>query len=185
MLMYRRASLIAFRLGFGVTTLVAILVQALRSHTAGVFIPANFFSYFTNLSNIFAAIVLIISALRLLARRRPTASDDLIRGAATLYMAVTGVVYAALLSGEDVGLLLGWVNVLLHYLMPIAVIVDWLYQPPGSMLRAKQLPVWFIFPLGYLLYSLIRGPIAHWYPYESSSVPTSQSTCDSSSSIAW
>ncbi len=33
------------------------------------------------------------------------------------------------------------------------------------MLRAKQLPVWFIFPLGYLLYSLIRGPIAHWYPY--------------------
>ncbi|MCW2602206.1 MAG: hypothetical protein JWN61_341, partial [Pseudonocardiales bacterium] len=25
--------------------------------------------------------------------------------------------------------------------------------------------IWLIFPLGYLIYSLVRGPIADWYPY--------------------
>ena len=150
---------------FGVATLVAIGIQAIHSGKAGAFVAGNYFSYFTNLSNIVAACILIISAGYLWRNRRPGAADDLIRGAATLYMAVTGVVYITLLSGEELGLLLPWVNILLHYVMPVAVVADWLYQPPRTTLRAGQLYRWLIFPLFYLVYSLIRGHIAFWYPY--------------------
>jgi hypothetical protein len=80
-------------------------------------------------------------------------------------MAVTGIVYAALLSGENLGLLLPWVNFVLHMLMPVVVVADWLYQPSRTKLRIKQSPLLLIFPVIFVAYSLIRGPIVGWYPY--------------------
>jgi hypothetical protein len=80
-------------------------------------------------------------------------------------MAVTGIVYAALLSGENLGLLLPWVNFVLHMLMPVVVVADWLYQPSRTNLRIKQSPLLLIFPIIFVAYSLIRGPIVGWYPY--------------------
>lgn len=163
--MYKRWLLIGARLLFGLLALTAVVVQAIVVHQQGVFNPVNFFSYFTNLSNIFAAIVFIFSALYLATHRQPSVTDDILRGASVLYMAITGVVYATLLSQYELGLTLSWVNIVLHYLMPLVVVMDWLYQPQRSKLKIKQLPLWLIFPALYLVYSLIRGPIVQWYPY--------------------
>jgi uncharacterized membrane protein len=49
--------------------------------------------------------------------------------------------------------------------MPIAAVLDWLYQPPKSNLALKQIQYWLIFPLAYLAYTLVRGAIVGWYPY--------------------
>ena len=38
-------------------------------------------------------------------------------------------------------------NTVTHYLMPVAVVLDWLYQPPLSKLAVKQISYWLIFPL--------------------------------------
>jgi len=165
MLMFKKSILIGLRLLLGSLTLVAIVLQAAHTHRAGAFNPANYLSYFTNLSNIFAAVVLIMSALYLMKSRKPSRRDDIIRGAATLYMAVTGAVYVTLLSGEELGLLMPWVNVLTHMVMPVFVIADWLYQPPQTKLRFKHIWLWFIFPLAYVVYSLIRGAAVGWYAY--------------------
>lgn len=67
------------------------------------FSALNFFSYFTNLSNLFAAVVSIVGAFRLITRREPSASDDLIRGAAVACMALVGIVFTALLRDVDLG----------------------------------------------------------------------------------
>jgi hypothetical protein len=125
----------------------------------------NFFSYFTNLSNIFAAIVLIIGALYLIQRRKPTATDDIIRGTAVAAMALVGIVFSILLRNEDLGSLLPWVNTVVHYIMPVVMVLDWLYQPPKTRLAVKQIAFWLIFPFLYLAYSMIRGSIVGWYAY--------------------
>lgn len=163
--MLKRTSLVLFRLLCGGAVLGAITLQAVTVAQAGTFLPWNFFSYFTNLSNILAAVVFIISALYLAKSRKPSVRDDTIRGAAVLYMAVTGVVYNTLLINQNVGLLIPWVNILLHVVMPLAVIADWLYQPPKTKLTVSQAGVWLFFPVVYVIYTLIRGALVHWYPY--------------------
>lgn len=127
--------------------------------------PANFFSYFTILSNIFIAVVFLVSAIGQLRGKKPSLALECSRGAATVYMVTTGIVYATLLSQYDLGLTLPWVNFVLHQLVPVLAILDWLLAPPERRLAVRIWLSWLTFPLAYVAYSLIRGPIAQWYPY--------------------
>jgi hypothetical protein len=162
--MTKRNILIAFRLVFSLLTLAALSAQ-LVVHVQSGFNVVNFFSYFTNLSNLLAAIVMLIGAISLVGRREPTATDDLVRGSSVAGMVVVGAVFSILLRGHDLGSLLPWVNAVTHYVMPIAAVLDWLYEPPKSNLALKQIQYWLIFPLIYLAYLLVRGAMVGWYPY--------------------
>ncbi|MFL5625844.1 MAG: Pr6Pr family membrane protein [Ktedonobacteraceae bacterium] len=46
--------------------------------------------------------------------------------------------------------------------MPVVMVLDWLYQPPKTKLVVTQTWIWLIFPVLYLVYSLIRGSIVGW-----------------------
>ncbi|MGH2515860.1 MAG: Pr6Pr family membrane protein [Ktedonobacterales bacterium] len=159
-----RSVLIVGRLFFGLLTLAAILTQFVV-HLRHGFDVVNFFGYFTNLSNIFAAVVFLAGAVYLLQRREPTQTENLVRGASVAAMAVVGIVFAILLRDEDLGTLLPWVNTVLHIIMPVVVVVDWLYAPPKTILAVRQAGYWLIYPLLYLVYTLIRGAIVGFYPY--------------------
>lgn len=162
--MTKRSAMIVFRAGFGLLTLVAIAVQlVIQVQTRNS--VANFFSYFTNLSNLFIAVVLLLGAVMLFNRREPAPRDDLVRGAAVLGMVIVGVVFSVLLRDVDLGNLQPWINSVLHYVMPVVAVLDWLILPPKSQLTLRQLPYWLIFPFIYLAYTLIRGAIAKFYPY--------------------
>jgi len=163
-IMNKRTVLIGARLFFGLLALVAIGRQ-LAIQIASGFSLVNFFSYFTNLSNIFAAVVLLFGALSLITQREPTVSADIIRGTAVVCMALVGLVFSVLLRDEDLGHLSPWVNIVLHYIMPVVVVVDWLYQPPQTRLAFTQVWLWLIVPALYLAYSLIRGAIVGFYAY--------------------
>jgi purine-cytosine permease-like protein len=117
------------------------------------------------LSNIFAAVVLLISGYRLLIRKQPSEADDVTRGTATITMAVVGIVFGALLAGEDLGSMVPWVNSVVHYIIPVVMVADWLFQPPRARLEVRHIWYWLIYPVAYLAYSLIRGSIVNWYPY--------------------
>jgi hypothetical protein len=162
--MHKKA-IISYRLFFGTIGLATVITQAIYTAQNSVFDPVNFLSYFTNLSNIVSSVILLISTAYLLKSRKPSMADDTIRGGAVLYMAVTGIIYATLLSGEDLGLLLPWVNLVLHTVMPLVIVADWLYQPPRTKLGSRQTLLWLLFPAAYLVYSLVRGATVHWYPY--------------------
>lgn len=123
---------------------------------------ADYFSYFTVLSNLFAAAMLLYGALRPAHERSRTI--ELLRGAAVVYILTTGIVYLLLLSGHAPAY--PWVNAILHYLMPVAVALDWLLDPPRVRLDpARTVVLWMVFPLLYILYTLARGAIVGWYPY--------------------
>ncbi|HEY4367608.1 MAG TPA: Pr6Pr family membrane protein [Steroidobacteraceae bacterium] len=125
----------------------------------------NFFSYFTNLSNLFAAVVLLLGGQRLLKSRGTLDLDAQVRALSAVNMTVVGIVFVALLRNVDLGSLLPWINVVLHYLMPCAVVLDWLLQPPQVKLGTKHVLFCLIFPALYLIYVLIRGAAVDWYPY--------------------
>lgn len=52
-------------------------------------------------------------------------------------------------------------------MMPLAVIADWLYQPPAHKPTVRHALLWLAFPLVYLTYTLVRVAIIDWYPYPS------------------
>lgn len=139
---------------------------------------ANFFSYFTILSNASAAVVLVMAGARFFARRRALETDPLALATAlawiSTYMIVTGVVYnlllrAVALQPETVG----WSNEVMHVWGPLFLLLDVLVGP-----NRRRLP-WVaafgaaIFPIVWIVYTLLRAPLItnpttgapFWYPY--------------------
>ena len=130
-------------------------------------LPAsNFFSFFTIQSNLFAAVVLLWGATNDQAGR-DAVRVDLVRGAATLYVCITGVVVVVLLSGMQDGLAvpIAWVDVVVHQVTPIVMVADWLLVPPTTRIPWRRALVWLAYPLLFATYSLIRGLIVDWYFY--------------------
>ena len=155
-----------YRLLFAAAIVAAVVSQWVDGvNNSDTFKVANFFSFFTIQSNIIAAVVLVLLATTWQDNRSET--QTLIRGAAVAYMATTGVVYGLLLSGysEELQTTLPWVDTVLHRIIPLVMVIDWLIERPHNRLNFKKCLIWAIYPVAYLVYSLIRGPIADWYPY--------------------
>lgn len=137
---------------------IAAIVAALDRGTGPV---ANFFSYFTIESNVLAVVVLLVGGLR-----DPRSTGwAYVRGAVTLYMVITGIVYAVLLADVDVQLTTPWINDTLHRYLPLLLLLDWLVSPPWPAVSRRAALGWLAFPLAYFAYSLVRGPLVDWYPY--------------------
>ena len=152
------------RLIFGVLTLAAIGWQFTLHVSAG-YSVVNFFSYFTNLANLFAAGLLLQGAALAWTGRQPSTAHERMRGMAVVYMTVVGVVFSVLLRNVDLGALLPWINVLLHYVMPVVVVADWLLRPGLAAASARDWLLVPAFPLLYVVYVLLRGALVGWYPY--------------------
>ncbi|WP_280228242.1 Pr6Pr family membrane protein [Nocardia cyriacigeorgica] len=149
------------RLACGVLGAVALVWIPLRNLGDSGFSIANYFSYFTIQSNVLGVVVLLVGALLDPADRRWQA----IRGASTLYLLITGVVYAVLLANIDVMLTDRWINDVLHRLLPLVMVLDWVVVPVTLGLTGRLLGALLIYPAVYGAYTLIRGPFVDWYPY--------------------
>src|SRR3954453_8306742 len=100
--MDRRVALGIVRGIVGTLVLVAVAYQAILIVQSGLFRPLRFFAFFTILSNIFGAVLWLWLAIRW--QRTRSRNDDLLRGAATLYLVVTFVVVVVLLQGAELSL---------------------------------------------------------------------------------
>ncbi|MGH9894794.1 MAG: Pr6Pr family membrane protein, partial [bacterium] len=147
----------------GAIILVALVVNYVDATSLSNFEPIRFFSYFTILANIAAMLLMARQA----AQPEWMERNGGLRGAVTLYMTITGLVYAFILRpiGADVGNYRPSIDFIEHTLAPVAVLQDWLLFPPRQPLRTGVLWSWLVFPAVYLAYSLLRGPSAGWYPY--------------------
>ena len=159
--MERRA---AARIALGILGLVAVGARFGEGLAEPDFSAANFLSYFTIESNLIAAVVLLAAGFAARAGHAPSERLDLWRGAATLYIATTGIVYSALLAA-DADNLLAWTNIVLHYVMPVAVVADWALDRPAWRIPFARALAWAIYPVAFIAYTLVRGEITGWYPY--------------------
>ena len=152
------------RLTLGLLVFGAIGWQ-FKIHVGLGFPAINFFSYFTNISNLFAASVFVAGALRGFGARESSPAFDQVRFISLVNMVIVGIVFSLLLRNVDLGSLLPWINVLLHYVMPCLVVIDWLVDPSATRLTNTVLWRIAIVPTMYLAYVLVRGSVTGWYPY--------------------
>ena len=143
---------------------VAAIITQLSNTIGNGHSVVNFFSFFTIQSNIIGVVAITIAALAG-PRARSSVWLSQLRGAATLYMAITGMIFSLLLSGADVQTPIPWVNSTLHYVFPLFIVIDWLVDRSVRPLSFKQGLIFLSYPVAYGIYSLIRGPIVDWYPY--------------------
>lgn len=151
------------RLLMAAAVVAAIITQLANTISIGNSV-VNFFSFFTIQSNIIGVIAITIAALAGPVARGSVWLSQL-RGAATLYMAITGMIFSLLLSGADVQTPIPWVNSTLHYIFPLFIVIDWLVDRSVRPLSFKQGLIFLSYPVAYGAFCLIRGPIVDWYPY--------------------
>ena len=90
-----------------------------------------------------------------------------LRAFATTYVAIVGVVYALLLAplGAAGGVPVPWANVVMHIIVPIFAVVDWIVVGDRHPLRWRALPLVLVYPLVWIVVVLIRGATDGWFPY--------------------
>ena len=56
-------------------------------------------------------------------------------------------------------------NLIVHYVVPLAMVIGWLLFGPRPRISASVVGWSLAWPVAWLGYTLIRGEIWHWYPY--------------------
>ncbi|MEV4686741.1 Pr6Pr family membrane protein [Microbacterium sp. LWH3-1.2] len=141
---------------------------------------ANFFSFFTILSNAAAAVVLACIALWYLFKGRRTDAEPhgpaVALACVSTYMIITGIVYNTLLRGIELptgSAPIPWSNEVLHLIGPIFLLLDVFLGPLRRALPWRTLWAVVAFPIVWVIYTMIRGPLItnpvsgdpFWYPY--------------------
>lgn len=129
--------------------------------------------YFTVQSNVIVFGYFIAAVYWMVRRGTVDAPAPRLRGAATLYILITGLVAHIVLNhganplpglthGPD--RLAHWSTFFLHYVTPVLVILDWLCLKPRNASQWRDLPVWLAFPLSYAGLTLLRAVLLPAFP---------------------
>jgi len=92
--------------------------------------------------------------------------NGIIRGAITLYITVTFIIFAILLSPlyHPTGIA-AYTNLCLHYIVPTAFILDWVFTEMNHKYAWKFIVFWLAYPIFYLIFTLILGNLTGIYIY--------------------
>lgn len=123
----------------------------------------RFISYFTIQSNI----VVFLAALAVV-KGKPLDQPwwRALRLASLIGITVTGIVYAVVLSGDaNNNGLSQLANLMLHYIAPPLTVFAWLAFGPFPDFKLTDIPRALIWPLLWIVHTLIHGAITDWYPY--------------------
>lgn len=149
-----------FIIGFRTVLIVAAVAGILLLRLPSAFI------YFTVQSNTFLIIVTGLNLAAVLRGAQPVALP--VKGAATLYILITGLVYNIILAPTihykptdfQVPLIGGTVsNDLLHLLTPLMALLDWLLFDPHQPIRWRSALIWLSYPISYLAFAVLRVQI--------------------------
>jgi len=126
----------------------------------------KYFSYFTILTNILVALALTLPLLGPASSAGIWSRSEGVRAATTMYAVVVGVIYHLLLRAtwQPQGFQIV-TDTLLHTVMPLAILIDWIAFTPKGQLRWIDAVKWLAFPLAFGAWTLLHGTIGGWYPY--------------------
>lgn len=131
------------------------------------------FRYFTVQTNLFVLIWLLV-AIRCWNRERVHPFlQPLVKGAITVYITVTFVIFATLLQGlVDPQGIHRFINAVTHYILPLAFILDWILYEQKQSYPWRYALIWLVYPLLYLLFSQLHGSATGDYLYPFLDRPT-------------
>ena len=136
----------------------------------------TFLWFFTNQSNVFVDLFLILYACGLFGAKRlyTLTHNETLRCAVTLNILVTGLIYCCVLlpfasSGFPMEKSIWFsnvVNVWAHVVVPVCFSAFWLVPLSKEKLpTVKTALLCLIYPLAYFFVSVVRGAFVHFYPY--------------------
>jgi hypothetical protein len=132
------------------------------------FYVSYFFSYFTVQSGIASCVVFVLAGLRALRTEADPVWLDTLRVSITTYILVSGVVYALITfqpANVAYAVSIPWSSQILHFWVPALAVIDWFVDPDKARLPWRNLGLVLVFPVLWLVFTLIRGDLLGWYPY--------------------
>jgi hypothetical protein len=123
----------------------------------------NVFAFFTIQSNIILGATCLLLALD---PHRSSTVFRVLRLTGVVAIAITGVVYHSALA--DLVDLESWALVAdhaTHTIAPVMGVAGWLMFGPRGQTSARVVWLSAVFPVGWCIFTLIRGAIIDWYPY--------------------
>jgi hypothetical protein len=168
-----RTFLIGLRLLVAASLLGSVIWQVTDRILNNVFRPGEYFAYFTIQTSLIAAVVLAVAGVLELKGKADTKALNLARLSVSAYAIVVAVVYNALLRGTEVEIGdpdYGYVwpvlpNEILHVWGPIFIVIDFALTKTKTHLKFKQIFWVLLFPLAWLVFTIIRGLATDWWPY--------------------
>ena len=150
-----------------VTLITKYLVEATSGEHASQFAALlDYLSYFTHLSVFLVALAFSAVLLRPESGLRIFFEKPATRAAIALYIIVVAVVHHLLLA--DLKVRVGWsatTNTLLHTVVPVLYVIDWLVFATKRRMTYSAIPYWLIYPAAYGVWAVGTGYIAGAYPY--------------------
>jgi len=134
----------------------------------------SMFRYYTNLSNLLCVLYFAADAVYLLARRRPGAPQNLcptLKGIVMMGITVTWLVAHFMLGSFQMGTNMRLAVRLVHYVVPIMTILDWLLFDRKGQITLTAPLVWTAFPLIYFAYVMITAALRQGNGFGSSRYP--------------
>lgn len=136
-------------------------------------------AYFTSQSCLAVVVYFAIAVWRMVVRRTTDAPAPRMRGGVTLWVGITCVVAHVILSNganpfasifhPDSGAAMTSQTVILHYSVPIMVLIDWVVFGPHGIVLWRDALLWMLFPVGYGVLTLLRAAafpgISDRFPY--------------------
>ncbi len=123
----------------------------------------DYFGYFTNLTSLLTAGILIVTGLISLRGKAVPSPLMSARAVAVACMIIVGIVYNVLVPGT--GSAPPWVSATLHTILPILLVLDWIFVDDRSPLPWRRLWVVLPYPTVWLGVVLLRGATDGWVPY--------------------
>lgn len=123
----------------------------------------NVFCFFTIQANILVGLTCLLLAV---GPDRTSTLFRVLRLDALVGIAVTGVVFhLALASLQDLHGSAAFADFCLHTLSPILCVLGWVLFGPRRRTPPRIVGLTVVFPLAWLVFTLIRGTVIGYYPY--------------------
>jgi hypothetical protein len=166
-----RFSLAALRLVIGLGLIGSVIWQVTDRIANDIFRPFEYFAYFSIVTAIVAGLFLITTSFGLLLDIEDTKWVEIARLSLAVALIVVGVVYHALLADVANDVRDGdyaWPvlpNQIIHTYAPILAAIEYLISIKAFRIRLRSFLLVAVFPITWLVLSIIRGTLTNWWPY--------------------
>jgi hypothetical protein len=164
-------SLATLRLLIGVGLVGSVIWQVTDRIANDNFRPFEYFAYFSIVTAIFAGLFLITTSFGLMLKIEDTKWVEIARLSFAVALIVVAVVYHALLADVANDVRDGdyaWPvlpNEIIHTYAPILAAIEYVISVKAFRIRLRAFVWVVVFPLTWLMLSIVRGSATNWWPY--------------------
>jgi len=170
---YYKKLVLSYRIILGLFTWAILILMFVRTALtkpdalSGFIAGITSYRYYTMQTNLLAAIWLTCAVIFHSNFERLKKIEGVFKGAITIYILITFLGFAIMLSSlytptTPYGIT---TNIAIHYVIPIAFFVDWFFIISKIEYKFVYLPIWIIYPILYVIWSVINGKFLGSYLY--------------------